>query len=181
MKPRDLTVAAPNPFAVSRRAHLAAVIIPLFIASCSTNTSGSGIFHSKNDQWSGRLSLRTLGEPPENWVASFVLQGGAQSGKLTLLSPLGSTLAEARWSPALAELDRGNSTQVFPDLNALTTALTGSALPVAALFSWLNGLAVSAEGWTPQLDDLARGRLQARRDLPAPAAEIRIILDRTTD
>jgi outer membrane lipoprotein LolB len=49
------------------------------------------------------------------------------------------------------------------------------------MFSWLNGQPLSAGGWIAQLADLPRGRLQARRDTPDPAAEIRIILDEPSD
>lgn len=162
---------------LSRRQCLAAACATSLIAGCSTLTSVDDQIYLKNNTWSGRLSLRTLGDAPDHWVVSFVLRGTAERGDLTLLSPLGSTLARAHWSPGLAELEQGGSTRAYADLPALTTAISGSPLPVAAMFSWLRGEALSAGGWTPQLDGLDRGRLQAHRAWPAPAAEIRVVLD----
>lgn len=166
---------------LSRRRCLAALMSSLLIAGCSVTTSAEGDIYSKSDIWSGRLSLRTLGDAPDNWVVSFVLRGTAERGHLTLLSPLGSTLARAHWTPGLAELEQGGSTRAYANLQELTTAISGSPLPVAAMFSWLKGESLSADGWTPQLDGLDSGRLQARRTWPAPAAEIRVILDPPAD
>lgn len=177
-------VIAPQPRHPERRwavRLLLATVLTVYVAGCSTLTSDRDGFYSKNEVWSGRLSLRTLGDAPENWVASFVLRGKAEAGDLTLLSPLGSTLAQARWSPGAAVLDQGNSIQTYPNMDALTTAISGNPLPVAAMFSWLAGQPISMGGWTPQLERIERGRIQARRDWPAPGAEIRIILDQPAD
>jgi outer membrane lipoprotein LolB len=157
------------------------VVLSFLIAGCATNKSDTGHFYSKNETWSGRISLKTLSTPPQQLFTTFVLQGSPESGRLTLNSPIGTTLAEVSWSRDQAVLRQGGEVRQYPDLDTLTTALTGSELPVAAMFSWLNGQPLSAGGWIAQLADLPRGRLQARRDTPDPAAEIRIILDEPSD
>ncbi len=57
--------------------------------------------------WSGRLGLQVHSEPPHNLHASFELQGSAQQGELTMLSPVGSILARLSWTPGQATLERG--------------------------------------------------------------------------
>ena len=66
-------------------------------------------------------------------------------------------------------------------MNALTTALHGSPLPVTAMFSWLQGQPLAADGWSVQLDQASTGRIQATRTTPEPATDIRIILDKPDD
>jgi outer membrane lipoprotein LolB len=170
---------------LDRRAALllsgSAAISSVLIAGCATNKSDTGHFYSKNETWSGRISLKTLSIPPQQLFTSFVLQGSPEAGQLTFTSPIGTTLAEVSWNRDQAVLRQGGEVRQYPDLDTLTTVLTGSELPVAAMFSWLNGDPLSAGGWTAQLADLPRGRLQARRDTPDPAAEIRIILDEPSD
>lgn len=131
--------------------------------------------------WNGRLSLLTFTAPPQRVTVSFLLQGSPEQGELALYSPLGNTIALARWSPGKAELQQGSAVQQFVDLDTLTTAFSGSPLPVVAMFSWLGGQNVAANGWIANLDELPAGRLQARRDFPEPAAEMRIVLDQIAD
>jgi len=127
--------------------------------------------------WSGRLSLQIASDPPQAFHAAFELRGNAQAGELSLLSPLGTLVATARWQPGSAELLRSNSSQSYPDLASLTAGLTGTAVPVAALFDWLHGEATEADGWSVDLSDTGSGRLRARRHQPLPDASLRLILD----
>jgi outer membrane lipoprotein LolB len=126
--------------------------------------------------WSGRLSLQVESDPPQGFHAGFELHGSAQAGGMELLSPLGSTLARASWSAESALLQRGDQVHAYPDLAALSAALTGTELPVAELFEWLQGRAVPARGWELELEP-EQGRLRARRTEPAPAATLRLKID----
>ncbi len=126
--------------------------------------------------WSGRLALRVDSQPPQAFSALFDLHGTAEAGELQLTSVLGQTLATVRWSPAGAELQRGNDLQRRGNLDELTRELTGAPLPVAALFDWLAGRASEAGGWQADLSDQPQGRLVARREQPAPAAELRLVV-----
>lgn len=127
--------------------------------------------------WSGRLSLQIESDPPQAFHAGFELRGSAQAGELSLLSPLGTILATARWQPGGAELLRPDSSQAYPDLASLSADLTGTAVPVAALFDWLRGEATVADGWSVDLSDAGAGRLRAQRHQPPPDASLRLILD----
>lgn len=126
--------------------------------------------------WSGRLALRVHSEPPQAFSAQFDLLGNPSAGELRLSSPLGQTLATVRWSGSGAELQRGNEVQRRGTLDELTRELTGAPLPVAALFDWLDGRNREASGWQADLSAQAEGRLTARREQPAPAAELRLVV-----
>jgi len=62
--------------------------------------------------WSGRLALQLQSTPPQNWSASFELQGSADQGQLVLLSPIGTTLARLSWTPQAAVLEQGQENKV---------------------------------------------------------------------
>ena len=127
--------------------------------------------------WRGRLALRVETPEPTSYFANFELSGQARAGELLLVSPLGTTLAQLRWSPQVALLRNDGQTRAFESLDALATEATGTDIPIAALFLWLQGQAAAADGWQADLSQLNEGRLVARRAQPEPAAELRLILD----
>ena len=104
--------------------------------------------------WSGRLALRVDSQPPQAFSALFDLYGTAEAG----------------------ELQRGSDLQRHGSLDELTRELTGAALPVTALFDWLAGRTSEASGWRADLSGQSQGRLVARREQPAPAAELRLVV-----
>jgi outer membrane lipoprotein LolB len=124
------------------------------------------------------MSLRIDSNPVQTFAALFELRGNAQTGELTLTSPIGSTLAALRWSPGDATLNDGRHIRRFPSVDALIEAATGAAIPVNALFGWLAGRNESVAGWTAELGQFNKGRLQATRDTPLPHAELRIAFER---
>ena len=127
--------------------------------------------------WSGRLALQVASEPPQQWFANFELQGSAERGELLLFSPIGSTLAQLNWTPQTADLNQGGRQWSSGSLDDLTTRLSGTNLPIAALFEWLAGRPAPVPGWQADLSGHAQGRLLAQRSQPAPAATLRIVLD----
>lgn len=149
---------------------------PLVLAGCAAPlprpATGSAVGY-----WRGRLALRIEAAEPSAFFASFELSGDAGAGELLLSSPLGSTLAQLRWSPRQALLRSKGETRAFDSLDALAEEATGTAIPIAALFAWLQGQPAAADGWQADLSQLAEGRLLARRSVPAPAAELRLILE----
>jgi outer membrane lipoprotein LolB len=152
---------------------------------------------------SGRLSLRveTFGMQPARTVsASFDLRGDARAGALGLSSPLGSMLAQARWSASEVVLITPQGTRSFASLDELTREALGESVPIEAWFDWLRGrpwpevaseplvsapgAAASAPtgfaqlGWTVDLARFGEGAVTATRTTPAPAVIARIRLDR---
>ena len=128
--------------------------------------------------WSGRLALQVQSEPPQQWFANFELQGTAEQGELLLLSPIGTTLAKLSWTPTTARLEQAGQSVKSNSLSSLSERLTGTALPVTALFEWLAGKAADVPGWQVDLTTHREGRLTARKNAPAPEAVLRILLDR---
>jgi outer membrane lipoprotein LolB len=147
----------------------------LVLAGCATQrqpTANPAAF------WSGRLALQLQSHPPQSWSTSFELQGTAAQGQLLFLSPIGTTLARLSWTPHSAQLEQGQEKIEGTSLPSLSQRLTGTHLPIPALFDWLAGQTTTVAGWQVDLSAHAQGRLTAQRDAPAPAAVLRIVLDR---
>jgi outer membrane lipoprotein LolB len=75
------------------------------------------------------------------------LNGDAQTGDLTLNSPLGNTLAQLSWTPQSAVLKANNETREYVSASALIEQVTGTIIPLNALFDWMAGKDTPAEGW----------------------------------
>lgn len=162
----------------SRAALLANVFFALFlIAGCAHQTGARGANNAESRVWSGRIGLQIQSEPVQAFFAGFELKGQAERGELTLTNPLGSVLGVLRWSPGEAMLQTGGDTKRFESVDALLLQTTGAAVPVTALFDWLEGKNTSLNGWTADLSQQAAGRITAKRMLPAPQADLRLVLD----
>jgi outer membrane lipoprotein LolB len=163
-----------------------------FIAGCAVNTPDKAINNIengiKNDSKpvfnrQGRISLRVeanSAQPAQSLYGAFIISGNAQAGELTLNSPLGNTVAKLTWSPQSAELTANNATTRYPSTDALLTAVTGTALPLAALFDWLVGVNTPIEGWEADVSRVLspeNARLTAKRNTPAPSVDLRIVLE----
>jgi outer membrane lipoprotein LolB len=144
----------------------------LLLGACATpNRAGL----SSEASWSGRLALRIDSTPPQSFSAGFDLHGTPEAGELQLNSPLGTTVASVRWSGQGAELRQGQQIERRASLDELTSEMSGTALPVAAMFGWLRGDAAAADGWTVDLSQQPHGRVTARRTHPLPSAELRLL------
>jgi outer membrane lipoprotein LolB len=75
------------------------------------------------------------------------------------------------------QLSDGGKHQYFHSLAELTEKTTGAALPIEAIFGWLQGRNVQATGWMADLSAVSQGSLSARRTDPAPEVTLRIKLD----
>lgn len=149
----------------------------LLLAGCASRPPRTSLPQAI-ESFSGRLGLVVASDPPEQFHASFDLAGNETEGELSLISPLGNTLAVLQWRPGEALLRQGEQLRRYASIDALAAAVTGTAVPVRALFDWLHGKPRAEAGWEPDLSRLADGHLLARRMLPAPAAELRVILER---
>jgi outer membrane lipoprotein LolB len=142
--------------------------------------------------FAGRLAvaIEAIGEaPPRAFFGAFELAGDAERGTLGLATPLGTAVAEARWTPGEVLLVTPRETRRHASLAALTRDALGESVPVEALFDWLRGRpwpgAASAPaeggfaqlGWRVDTSGLGAGRLVARRAAPEPAVDVRIRLD----
>ena len=149
-----------------------------FIAGCATNTRPAGTATADIQHWEGRLSLKIQSTPVESFSSGFELQGTEQAGTMALATPLGTTLGRMRWGPAGAELDNSGEVRKFESFSALAATVTGTDLPLSALFQWLSGTKSEAPGWQVDLSQFDQGRITARRITPLPEVDLRIILAR---
>ena len=153
--------------------------------------------------YSGRLAVRTdtaPGLPARSVTGQFELSGTASSGQLILTSPIGTTVARARWSdpvgtqgvPSKIELEADGGVTHYATLEDMMQRAIGDQLPLPAMFDWLSGHPWPAApvrsadasgsfeqlGWHVDLSQLAGNRLiDAQRPLPAPALHVRVKLD----
>lgn len=164
------------PARTSACALILAATVALLSGCATPRGPADSVAANATDSWSGRLSLLVESVPPQQYSAAFELRGTPRAGELTLTSPFGQQLARAHWSDGQAVLQRGDDERAYPDLDALTTQLTGTALPVTALFGWLQGQATAADGWNVDLSQLPQGRLRAQRLYPQPAATLRLVM-----
>ena len=157
----------------------AVVFTTLLIAGCASPPSANDTFTLESNEWIGRLSLKVDSEPPQAFSAGFRLQGNAEQGELALNSPLGNVLAVMQWQPEQAVLRQGDSKRQYASLDDMASSVTGdTALPVRALFAWLKGQQPTTPGWNADVSRISEGRLIARRLMPLPTAELRVVLDR---
>ena len=155
-----------------------ALALSFFLAAC-TGPRLAPPADNAEAYWQGKLALHVDSRPdPTAYFANFELSGNARQGELLLTSPLGTTLARLSWRPGQAVLRRSDDEQVYDNLDALAAQATGTALPIAALFEWLQGRPMAAQGWRADLQQLDDGRLHAHRDLPAPSADLQMVLER---
>lgn len=146
----------------------------LNVAGCATpypKAADIGAF------WTGRIALQLQTTPPQNWTATFQLNGSAEQGQMTLFSPIGTTMARLSWTPQIAMLEQGQEQTISSNLQSLSQQLTGTDLPITDLFKWLEGRAGDASGWQVDLSQHPQGRLSAKRVSPAPEAVLRILLE----
>jgi outer membrane lipoprotein LolB len=165
------------------------------IAGCAINTPANGTFNTENStlsntplrlSYQGRLSLRIASDPPQSLYAGFNLTGDAQTGDLTLNSPLGNSLAQLSWTPQSAVLKANNETKEYPSTSALIEHVTGTVIPLNALFDWMAGKDTPAEGWEIDLSAMKTAntsndtvqRFVAKRTSPLPTAELRVAIDK---
>ena len=146
-----------------------------------------GLFSSKTKtvsplaqtgHWEGRLQLKILNKKPEQFSATFMLEGTAEEGELTIYSPIGTTVALASWNPQGATLTEGSQKHSFTSMDSLTEKLTGASLPLPSLMAWLNNDGPAVSGWEIRAESPTSGRrLFARRLQPLPQLQLALILD----
>ena len=127
--------------------------------------------------WSGRMALQVQDAQQQSFSADFELQGQPESGTLLVFNPLGSIMARLQWTRAGATLQQGDQITQSDSLPELITRMTGSEIPVTALFDWLQGKNTAVTGWQTDLSRINDGRLRADRISPPPEASLRIVLD----
>ena len=142
---------------------------------------------------SGRLSVQVAGVAggkAGGGNGAFELSGQPTAGQLGLSTPLGSLVARAVWRDGDVRLQTPEDERRFDDLDALTREMLGEAIPVAALFDWLQGkpwaqAAHTAQGsgfeqlgWQIDLSHFGDGLIVATRKAE-PAVTLKARIDKT--
>ena len=156
----------------------ASLWLVVLLAACSTSAPNRLVLQTPSTkQWQGRISVTVQSDPPRNLSASFSLDGDARQGELNLFSPLGTTLATLQWNPSTTQWLQGSQQRRFDSMAHLTEETTGAALPMDAMFDWLEGRPTPSPGWQTDLSALNQGSLVAKRVSPEPFVILRIKLD----
>lgn len=147
----------------------------------------------------GRMSVRVESEagaehtstPRRAYAGAFDFAGSAVSGRLTLGSPLGTTVAQAHWGADAAELITSESVRRFPDTQALAREALGESLPLPSFIHWLQGepdptlpfltfpppaAGFQQAGWVVDLSRFNSGVVSMQRESP-PRVSVQVHLD----
>lgn len=146
----------------------------------------------------GRLAIRIdapPGQPARQASMRFELAGNPSAGRLDLSTPVGTTVAQARWQGERIDLQTSDGERRFESLDALTRELLGEALPVVAVLDWLRGRpwpgaphelwsggdgkqsGFEQIGWRIDLSRYDVLSLVFTRAAPAPKVDVRVRLD----
>lgn len=155
----------------------AVFLVNFLVAGCAIPPKKITSQSDAPSTWRGRLAVRVNDAQPQNFSAGFELTGNALAGEMTLFTPLGSTAAVLTWNPQMATMRVNGDVQHHLSLKVMIGQVIGIEIPVDALFSWLAGKSVLADGWNPDLSQHANGRVTAKRTAPDPPVEIRLVLD----
>lgn len=156
----------------------ASIWLVVLLAACATPAPIRSVSQAPSTkQWQGRISVTVQSDPPRNMSAGFSLDGNARQGELNLFSPLGTTLATLQWNPTSTQWLQGSQQRRYDSMAHLTEETTGAALPMDAMFEWLQGRATPSPGWQADLSALNQGSLIAKRITPEPLVVLRIKLD----
>jgi outer membrane lipoprotein LolB len=156
----------------------ASIWLVVLLAGCATPAPIRSVSQAPSTkQWQGRISVTVQSDPPRNMSAGFSLDGDARQGELNLFSPLGTTLATLQWNPTSTQWLQGSQQRRYDSMAHLTEETTGAALPMDAMFEWLQGRATPSPGWQADLSALNQGSLIAKRITPEPLVVLRIKLD----
>lgn len=152
-------------------------------------TVGEGDIHL-----SGRLSVLVAGVAggrASGGNGAFELSGQPQAGQLELSTPLGSLVARAVWRDGDVRLQTPEDERRYDDLDSLTREMLGEAIPVAALFDWLQGrpwpqaahtlqqgTGFEQLGWQIDLSRFGEGLIVATRKAE-PAVTLKARIDKT--
>jgi outer membrane lipoprotein LolB len=160
---------------------LACLLAAAVIAGCATPARPPV---QAGDTLAGRMTVQVDASPTSqarSLSAAFDLTGSPEQGRLNLSTPLGTTLAQARWAPGHVALLTPQGERVFTNLDELTREVLGESLPLAALFDWLRGrpwpgapstptpdAGFRQLGWVVNLARYTEGWVTARRETAPP-------------
>ena len=127
------------------------LMILVLLSACTSTRSPSPTVAASNIEHSaktrleslrGRISIRinrVSENREEGGTSQFELYGDAIKGSLNLISPFGTSLAQAQWEPKGVKLTTLRGVRDFASLDDLAPLWLKHPLPMAALIEWLRG------------------------------------------
>jgi outer membrane lipoprotein LolB len=133
-------------------------------------------------------------EPARGMSFGFFFQGQVERGSLSLMTPLGSQVAQVEWAPASATLRRigpgGGEDIRRGSIEELAEAALGEALPLQTLVHWMQGRpdptlphtqateagTFEQRGWVIDTSGRAQGRILATRQGQPGLRDARILV-----
>lgn len=140
---------------------LSCLFLPLLLAGCAGLGSQTGtpdanpsaqdaVTRTYRDEidLGGRMSVHYEQNGKEEAVhGSFTWAQTPHRSVVTLLSPLGQTIATIELTPTIATLTQaGRTPKTATDVDALAAEALGWPLPIAGMRDWLQGFVIDAKG-----------------------------------
>ena len=134
------------------------------------------------------------GREPEGLSLAFHLQLQGEAGQLSLMTPLGSQVAQVEWTPSLATLRRigpaGGEDIRRGSIDELAATALGEPLPLQTLIHWMQGRPDPAlphrpqseagtfeqSGWLIDTREHPQGRIVATRQGQPGLRDARILV-----
>ena len=124
------------------------------LSACATTTGGAlpsaqtVAPYRDNIDLSGRLVVNYQRDgKPQALSGKFTWHQGGAGTDVTLVSPLGQTIATIAVTPVAATLTQsGQAPRTAADIDSLSAQALGWSLPVSGLRDWLQGYALDADG-----------------------------------
>jgi outer membrane lipoprotein LolB len=148
------------------------------LAGCALRPKTTHLTLESTSTWRGRIAVHVAETPSRFFSAGFEVTGTVAFGEMTLFNPWGGAAATLSWDTEKATMRIGEDIQYFDSLNDLIKQAVGVEIPVYALFAWLAGDDVIADGWNANLSQYATGRISAKRLEPSPLVELRLVLEK---
>jgi outer membrane lipoprotein LolB len=134
--------------------HLAILAIAAALSGCATTTPTASLSHAPvagyrdSIDLTGHLAVHYQHDgQPQNLNGNFIWTQRPGRVDVSLISPLGQTLATIAVTPQQATLTQaGREPVVAEDVDRLTARTLGWSLPVSGLREWLQGHAIDASG-----------------------------------
>ena len=161
----EATITAPQP-ATQAATQAAPQAAPTQAEAAASAADAAAPQDAQTQALQGQISIKLLawqGQPADGGSMSFFFQGSPQQGQLELLTAMGGDIAKLRWSPQGAWLQRqawasqaspwaassqrapapskAPTVERFDDLNRLSQAMLGEAIPLQTVLYWLQGRA----------------------------------------
>jgi outer membrane lipoprotein LolB len=132
---------------------LAAAAIAFTLAGCATSTANLstatvGAYRDTIDlNGSIAVSYQKSDGQPERLNGRYIWTQRPGRVDVSLVNPLGTTVAEISVTPSAATLTQANrEPRTAADIDTLTRQTLGWPLPVSGLRDWLQGYAIDAQG-----------------------------------